>query len=408
LWYNRAVAQGSSERQIAVVVRSQDTSSALRAAHMAFTLSETVASVALLGSRGHVGRALCQQIQTQRTKLAQDLKVGVSVNVAASSQTMVVCKDSRGLNLDSLGTSLEDENAQAFDLEKLTAVLQADINPLRVVVDCTNSEQVGDYYEKWLSMGVNIISPGRRVGAGNLDRYRRVCKAQRENSVNLYLDSSVGNALPIISTLHDLLETGDTIKSIEGSLSGTMAYVLSTFSDDLPFSEAVRGAMERDITERDFRLDLSGQDMAQKVAILAREAGLEVDIDDVKVESLLPAEITEQAFTSSDAMLQQVQESLDGPMLERLLVAKEAGRRLRYKFLIDVESGQCRCWLDSVENTDPLYRLKSNENLVAFATSRYETSPLIVKGASAGPDLSAAAIFADLIRVTRAYSSYQG
>lgn len=403
-----AVAQGSSERQIAVVVSSSDTSRALRAAHMAFTLSETVASVALLGSRGYVGSALCEQIQSQKEKLAKDLGVGVSVIVAASSTTMAVCKDSRGLDISTLSAILENDNAIKFDLDEITAVMKADINPLRVIVDCTNSDEVGDYYERWLSMGISIISPGRKVGAGDLERYRRVCKAQRENSVNLYLESSVGNALPILGTLNDLRETGDTVKMIAGALSGTMAFVLSTFSDEVPFSEAVRGALERAIPENDLRVDLSGLDTAQKVVILAREAGLEVNIEDVEVESLLPAEIMTKSYSDNEEMLEYVEKHLNEPMLARLKVAEEAGRRLRYKFVIDIETGKCKCWLDAVTNTDPLYRLKRNENLVAFETSRYETSPLIVKGAAAGPDLAAAAIFADLIRLTRAYSSNQG
>ena len=375
---------------------------------MAFTLSETVASVALLGGRGSIGRALCKQIQSQKQKLAKELGVGITVNIAGCSTTLAVCKDSRGLDIDKLPEMLKDENAQTFDLDTITSLMKADVNPLRVVVDCTNSDEVGDYYERWLSMGISIISPGRKVGAGDLGRYHRVREARRESSANLYLESSVGNALPIISTLHDLLETGDTIKSIEGALSGTMAFVLSTFSDEVPFSEAVRRAVDQDITEKDFRIDLSGLDMAQKVVIFAREAGLDVSIEDVQVESILPAEIMAKSYSSSADMLEDIKIHLDEVMLERLKVAEGAGCRLRYKFVIDIETGQCKCSLDTVTNTDPLYRLKRNENLVAFETSRYETSPLIVKGATSGPDLTAAAIFADLIRLTRAYSSNQG
>jgi aspartokinase/homoserine dehydrogenase 1 len=303
---------------------------------------------------------------------------------------------------------LDDEKAATFDLDEITAALKADVSPLRVVVDCTNSDDVGDYYERWLSMGVSIITPGRRVGAGDLDRYHRVCKAQKENSVNLYLESSVGNALPIISTLDDLVETGDTIKSIEGALSGTMAFVLSTFSEDLPFSEAVRNAANMEIPEKDLRVDLSGLDTAQKLVILAREAGLDVSLEDVEVEDIVPEEIQFKFYENNDQLLEDVKQLMDGPMLERQKAAEESGRRLRYKFKIDLETKKCRCWLDEVTETDPLFRLKRNENLVAFETARYETSPLLVKGASAGPDLAAAGIFADLLRLTRAYSSNQG
>lgn len=257
-------------------------------------------------------------------------------------------------------------------------------------------------------MGISIISPGRIVGAGDLNRYKRVCKAQRENSVNLYVESSVGNALPIISTLHDLLETGDTIKSLEGALSGTMAYVLSTFSEDRPFSAALRKALDKDIPENDLRVDISGRDTAQKVVILARQAGLDVSLEDVEVENILDEGILSNEYETDEELLKDIGAKMDGLMLERLKAARKENKRLRYKFRIDVETGKCRCWLDTVPNTDPLFRLKRNENLVAFETSRYETSPLIVKGASAGPDLAAAGVFADLLRLTRAYSSNQG
>jgi len=409
----RVIAQGSSERQIAVVVNGQDTSRALRAAHMAFTLSETRASVVVLGSRGYVGRALCDQIDKQSKELASDLGVSISVTAAATSKFMVFCKDSRGLETSQLTELLHSDAALDFDLEKITSHIEADINPLRVVVDCTNSDEVGDYYERWMSLGCSIITPGRKVGAGDLERYRRVQEAQRANSVNLYLESSVGNALPILSTMHDLTETGDSIKTISGAVSGTMAYALSSFSEDKPFSEALRDAVSRDIPENDLRVDVSGLDTAQKVVILARQAGLDVSLEDVEMENLVPAEILAKKYYDHDgggdeAVLEDIKNQMDGPMLEKLKDALSKDQRLRYMFEIDMESGKCRCGLESVETTSPLFRLMRNQNVVLFDTSRYDSSPLIVKGAAAGPELAAAGIFADLLRLTRAYSSNQG
>jgi aspartokinase/homoserine dehydrogenase 1 len=407
----RLIAQGSSERQIAVVVKGSDTSRALRAAHMAFTLSETVSSVIMLGTSGYVGTALSKQIESQKEAIAKDLGVAISVDVAASSTKMACCEDSRGLDMTCCADALASDEALDFDLDRVTDILQANVNPLRVVVDCTNSNEVADYYERWLSMGVSIISPGRVLGAGDLQRYRKVCEAQRESAANLYLDSSVGNALPIISTLHDLVDTGDSIKSIEGALSGTMAYALSSLSDDLPFSEVMRSAVSRDIPEKDIRVDLSGLDTAQKVVILARQAGLDVSIEDVEVESIVPDAMTNKDYSGDKhrkAILEDIATHMDGPMEERFKVAEAADGHLRYKFTIDLETGKCKCWLATVDNTDPVFRLKRDENLVAFKTRRYEKSPLIIKGAAAGPDLTAAGIFADLLRLTQAYSSNQG
>jgi len=407
----RLIAQGSSERQIAVVVDGNDTSRALRAAHMAFTLSETTASVAVLGASGQIGTALCRQLKEQKKMLAEDLGIAMCVNIAACSTKMILGQDSRGLDTDSFPKLLSSDKACECDLDEVTKAVEADVNPLRVIIDCTNSEQVAEYYQRWISSGVNIIGPSRKVPAGDLDRYHRVCDAEREQPVSWLYESSVGSALPILSTLRDLRETGDEINIIRGSVSGTMAYVLSKFSETLPFSEAVRNAVEKGFTENDLREDLSGYDMAQKVVILARGLGLEVNLGDVEVESLIPEEIIKKDYPGdreavTEAVLEDIK-SVDASMLERLKAAEANGEALRYKFVIDRATGKCKCSLEAVDSVDPLFRLKTNENLVAFETSRYVTSPLIVKGAAAGPDLAAAGIFSDLLRLTRAYSSLQ-
>jgi aspartokinase/homoserine dehydrogenase 1 len=405
----RLIAQGSSERQIAVVVDGNDATRALRAAHMAFTLSMTAASVAILGSSGQIGSCLVEQLKGQKQRLAKDLDVDIRVNIAACSTKMTLGKDARGLDIDGLSELMAD--GDDVDLDVISEAMEADVNPLRVIIDCTNSETVSDYYERWLSAGIHLISPSRKVAAGPLERYHRVRKAQRDNSVYWQYESSVGAALPIITTLKDLRDTGDKISAIRGSVSGTMAYVLSTISESTSFAEAVHKAVELGYAENDFREDLSGEDMARKVVILARQVGMNVNIEDVEVESLIPEAIIKKEYTGDldevHAQLLEDIKHLDGPMLERLEGAEACDCVLRYKFKINTETGKCKCALEAVPRTDPLFRLKANENLVAFETTRYNTSPLIVKGAAAGPDLAAAGIFADLLRVTRAYSSQQ-
>jgi aspartokinase/homoserine dehydrogenase 1 len=408
----RVIAQGSSERQIAVVVDSSDTTRALRAAHMAFTLSETAVSVAVLGGTGDVGSSFVRQLQRQKAMLAKNLDVEMRVNIAANSQKMLFGKDFRGLDLDCLSEKLsKNSDAADLDLDLLTAELEKDVNPHRVIVDCTNSMAVGEYYEKWLSSGISIISPNRKVAAGPLDYYRRVRRAQRENSVSWQYEAGVGSALPLLTTLKDLIDTGDKINYIKGSVSGTLAYVLSTMSEDIPFSEAVRQAVEKGYAEIDFREDLAGEDMSRKVVILARQIGMDVEMSDVQVESLIPDEIIKKEYPEDrKAMQQELLDDLkvmDESMLERFRAAEQNDSVLRYKFVIDAETGKCKCSLEPVPRTDPLYRLKANENLVAFETDLYTTSPLIVKGAAAGPELAAAGIFSDLLRVTRTFSSLQ-
>ena len=306
---------------------------------------------------------------------------------------------------------LESDDAQELDMDVLMASLEADVNPNRVIIDCTNDDKLADMYEKWMSLGVNVISPGRRAAAGPLDRYCAIQKAKRANTVEWQYESSVGSALPILSTLRDLVQTGDNVIQLRGCLSGTMAYVFNHMNEETSFSEAVRLAIEQDFTEDDIREDLSGIDVCRKIVILARELGMNLSVEDVEVESLIPVEICNKEYNGSkmearNAILHDLN-ALDSSMLARYKAAVADGKLLRYKFVIDVSTGKCKCNLEAVDNRDTLFRLRDNENLVAFETSRYTTSPLIVKGAAAGPDLSASGMFADLLRLGRAFAGSQ-
>mmetsp|Transcript_19662 Transcript_19662/g.42756 ORF Transcript_19662/g.42756 Transcript_19662/m.42756 type:complete len:989 (+) Transcript_19662:214-3180(+) len=408
----RVIAQGSSERQVAVVVEASQASRALRAAHMAFTLSTTMVSVAILGGTGKLGSALIRQLNAQKDDMAKNLNFGVCVNAIASSTKMFAGRGGQCLvSFNDVEELLAGDDAEDLDLDLLTESFDADVNPHRVVIDCTNNEDVAEYYEKWMSAGVNVITPGKCASAGPLDRYRAIQASQRSNSVEWQYESSVGSALPVLTTLRDLIQTGDEVQLLRGCLSGSMAYVFKTLDEDTSFSDVVRATIDMDFAENDIREDLSGMDTAKKTVILARELGLDISVDDVEVESLLPDDIINKEYTGSReevhaAILEDIK-ALDGPMLERYRAATAEDKALRYKFVIDVSSGKCKCSLEHVDNTDTLYRLRENENLVAFETKRYTTSPLIVKGAAAGPDLSASGMFADLLRLGRAFVGSQ-
>jgi len=397
----RLIAQGSSERQIAVVVEKDSTTRALRAAHQAFTLSDTAASITLLGSTGSIGTAFVRALQKQRRTLINKLGVCPRIMITANSKKMALAENAKGLPLDSMITNLIDEkDVVDLDLDQITAELEADVNPHRVVIDMTNSEAVAEYYERWMECGVDLISPSRKVAAGPLEKYNRVLEVQKGNFVNWQYESSVGSALPILTTLRDLIETGDEVHKIRGSVTGTFAYVFSHLDEETTFSETLGVAIEKGFTEKDLREDLTGLDVARKVVILARQIGMDVELDDVDVESFLSEELEAKSELTVEDL-----KSLDAGMLEKYKAAKADDKVLRYKFEIEKDTGKCRCFLTAVDRLDPLYRLKNVENLVAFETDRYTASPLIVKGAAAGPELAAAGIFSDLLRCTRAYSS---
>jgi len=331
--------------------------------------------------------------------------------VAASSKKQFISPDSKGVNLLDIQEIFDGNDAKEYDIDAITEFMEADVNPHRVIVDCTSSKTVSKNYERWLSAGINIISPNRNAAAGPLETFQRNKKVQRENNVDWLYESGVGASLPLLSTLRDIMETGDTVNVIRGSVSGTYAYVFNTVSEEVPFSKALEQAVEKSFTENDLREDLGGLDVARKIVILARDIGLDINIEDVEIESLVPDEIRDKEYSEGkdtlNAALIEDLKCLDEPIKARLQAAQANDCTLRYKFVIDRKTRKCKCSLEPVDRADPLFRLKPNENLVAFETDRYITSPLIVKGAAAGPDLAAAGIFADLLRLTRTFASLQ-
>eukprot|EP00617_Octactis_speculum_P019226 CAMPEP_0185772004 /NCGR_PEP_ID=MMETSP1174-20130828/66413_1 /TAXON_ID=35687 /ORGANISM="Dictyocha speculum, Strain CCMP1381" /LENGTH=911 /DNA_ID=CAMNT_0028458057 /DNA_START=274 /DNA_END=3009 /DNA_ORIENTATION=+ len=400
------IAQGSSERQVAVVVSQKQSARALRAAHTAFTLGHKVTSCYLLGASGGLGGKLLTQLESQVDHLLDDFDIELKVSSISSSKKMLI-QQNAPLKFSDMQEQLQSDDgaAQDFDLDALTKAIESDINPFRVIIDCTKSDDVADYYSRWIDSGINIISPSCAAAAGPLGRYKEIHNLISARSGQWEYESSVGAGLPIVTTARDLLQTGDKVKKITGCLSGTMAYLLGTMSETVSFSEAMSQAVHKSICEVDIRDDLSGLESARKVVIMAREIGMDIDLKDLKVESLLSDEIAAKEYTGDQsevtaAVLEDIK-SMDAHMEKMRLDALAEDKVLRYKVVINKEEGTCSQSLVAVGRKDPLFRLKSDENLISFRTKRYSGSPLIVKGAAAGADLQAAGIFCDILRLAR-------
>lgn len=343
-----------------------------------------------------------------------------SSSTTSAAQKMIIdncgllsSQDDKCLGLDpeeALQLLDSEEGWQPLDIDVLTQTVEADINPHRVVIDCTASHEVADYYERWLSKGIHVICPSKTAGSGPLDRYKRIRSAMDEGSAQWHYESSIGAALPIVNTMRDLLLTGDTVYQVEGCLSGTMACVLRTLSETVPFSAAVREAVSQGYTEIDVRCDLSGQDSAEKLIMVARELGLDLTLDDVEIESLVPQHLANKEYPDldrkdlSEAVVQDLCDALDGIMHERLMAAMVKDKVLRHVVLLDVATGKAQVAVREVGRDHPLYRLQSDENLMSFKTERYKLAPLVVKGAAAGAELAATGVFADLLRLARSFA----
>ncbi len=388
----RAIAQGASERNISVAIGKNEATKALRAAHAAFYLSPQTISLGVIGP-GKVGAALLDQIAAAAPRLKREANIDLRLRAIASSKTMWC--DDRGIDdawRDHLSTS-----GKPCDLEKLAAHVRSEHLPHAIILDCSASDDVAEHYPAWLGAGIHVITPNKHAGAGPFDRYTAIRAAATSGATRFRYEATVGAGLPIIQTLRDLLDTGDELIAVDGIFSGTLAWLFNRFDGTRPFSELVREAHRLGYTEPDPRDDLSGVDVARKLVILAREAGWTLSLADVSVESLVPADLKDATAASFMASLAQ----LDAPMAQRLMAAKKADRVLRYVAHLDRE-GHATVGLVELPRDHAFSNIRLTDNIVQFSTKRYCDNPLVIQGPGAGPEVTAAGVFADLLRIAAA------
>ncbi len=385
----RAIAQGASERNISVALDSKDAARALRAAHAGFWLSPQTISVGLIGP-GNVGRALLEQLREALPRLKRTANLDLRVRAIASSQHLWTSEQG-GLPAD-WAAELAASSAESPD--HFTAQVHAAHLPHAVIIDCSASDEIADRYADWLAAGIHVITPNKQAGAGAMSRWQAIRAAGAHSGARWRYEATVGAGLPVIQTLRDLLDTGDELISIEGILSGTLAWLFNRYDGSQPFSALVREALALGYTEPDPRDDLSGLDVARKLVILAREAGQPLELADVQVQGLVPDSLL--ALPREQAIAQL--ESLDAGLAARHAQARAAGNVLRYVARLD-SSGQASVGLVELPDAHAFAHLQLTDNIVQFTTRRYATNPLIVQGPGAGRDVTAAGVFADLLRL---------
>jgi bifunctional aspartokinase / homoserine dehydrogenase 1 len=387
-----AIAQGSSEINISAVVDAKDEAKALNAVHEAFFLSGTRSVKVFLAGTGVVGGTLLKQIAKQRTILIEDYSVRAEVVGIARSRKMLIRE--QGIPLEDWKSLVESEGVPT-DLEAFIETAHSLSLPNAVFVDCTASDEVPKLYEKALRGSTAVVTPNKRGNAGPLPLYESIMRAARESGSPYLYETNAGAGLPVISTLHDLLVSGDRIVRIEAMLSGTIGYVLSNYNGSASFASLVREAKELGYTEPDPRDDLCAADAARKALILARECGRELEFSDISIEPLLPRSCIEAP--SVEAFFEELerQEPFFRAMLE-----EAKGASLVYAATID-DAG-IRLKPRAAAQGDPLFGLRGPENVVAYTTERYSKLPLIVRGPGAGGEVTAGGLFADIVRIAKA------
>jgi bifunctional aspartokinase / homoserine dehydrogenase 1 len=386
-----AIAQGSSERNISAVIRQTDVSKALSALHEAFFLSERkVLNIFMVGT-GLIGTSLLNMIDVQFTKLAKENRLEISVEGIANSKKMLFAED--GLELKNCVDEMK-KNGEPMNMELFVQHMVSLNRPNSIFVDCTSSEEVTEFYEAILAANISIVTPNKKANSGSLEKYKLLRETAFARGVKFLFETNVGAGLPVINTLNDLLLSGDKVISIEGVLSGTLNFIFSTYAEGKKFSEVVKEAKTKGYTEPDPRDDLSGMDVARKILILSREAGLPFELSDVSVENLVPKDC--QGDISVDQFFKNL-EKHDSEFEKLLKQATTKGEKLRYKAVLN--DGKVKVELGSVNAQHPFYSLSGSDNIILLTTERYHERPMVIRGPGAGAAVTAAGVFADIIRI---------
>jgi aspartokinase/homoserine dehydrogenase 1 len=384
-----AIAQGASERNISCVIDAPLEGRALNAIHQAFFETRKRLALAVIGV-GNIGSALLQQLRQQRHYL---LSRGFNVTVVALANSRRFVVSPAGVDLThwkkALGASRSPMSPEAF-ADRIAALELTNA----ALVDCTANPSVVDAYPAFIDANLHIITPNKRANALPWRRYAALMEQMATRQKHFFYEANVGAGLPIMSTLRDLIASGDEILKIEGILSGTLSYLFNNFDGRVPFSSLVREAHRLGLTEPDPRDDLSGQDVARKLLILAREIGLRMELDEVKVDSLVPRPLRRGRF-SGRFFSALARYDLD--IAARVVSARRRGAVLRHVGIL--EHGRAQAGLKEFPRDHPVASAKGSDNVIAFTTTRYRRTPLVVQGPGAGADVTAMGVFSDILKL---------
>ncbi len=388
-----AIAQGSSELNISVVVSAEDESKALNALHESFFLSRNNELHLFIVGLGLIGKTLIEQIRKQAAWHLEHNRLDIKIICISNSRKMLF--DEGGIDLN-IWESMLQEKGVPTDLKALVERMDQLNLSNTIFVDNTASKEVADLYEEILNASISISTPNKIATSSAYETYSHLKSLAKRKGVQFLFETNVGAGLPLINTINDLIDSGDSILKIEGVFSGSLSYIFNNFSAERSFAAVVREAREKGFTEPDPREDLRGFDVRRKLVILGREIGWQLETSDVGVGAFLP-----QACLDAQG-IDHFFEELDNHHAyfhAAVTRANEAGKRLR--MIGSLENGQARLELVEIGQESPFYYLDGSDNMVIITTSRYQERPLIVRGPGAGAEVTAAGVFAEIIKIGR-------
>jgi aspartokinase/homoserine dehydrogenase 1 len=388
-----AIAQGSSELNISTVISRDHETKALNALHDSLFLSKEKSVNIFLVGTGLIGGTLLKQIDNQIDYLSKEFGLEFKIIGLANSRKMLI--NSASIDVKTWKDELNSKGIHT-DLGKFIENMRALNLSNSVFIDCTASKLVVDKYPEIFSSNISIVTPNKIANSSNYGFYQKLKQLVLKHNVKFLYETNVGAGLPIIGTLKDLVSSGDEIQKIEGILSGTLSYIFNSFSKEKPFSEVVKLAKEKGYTEPDPREDLSGMDVARKLLILAREAGLTLELKDIKIEKILPSDV-EKANSVNEFFIMLKKHDKDFEFMREKAAAK--GNLFRY--IASLENGKAKISMQEVNTDHPFYFLSGIDNVIAFTTKYNQERPVVVKGPGAGAEVTASGVFADIIRAAR-------
>ncbi len=392
----RAIAQGSSERNITAVISVHDVRKAINVLHEEFFETVYKEVNVFIAGVGNVGGKLMAQIKKQQPYLQQNMRLKLNVVGLANSKKMLV--NDQGIDLSKWNGLLDA--GEALDMNKFIETIRTKNLRNTVFADVTANESVAAMYDKLLEKSIAVVACNKAACSSSYEYYKKLKRLAGEYNAQFLFETNVGASLPIISTLNDLLHSGDSIKKMEAVLSGTLNFVFNNYDGKKTFASVVKQAQDEGYTEPDPRLDLSGKDVMRKIMILAREAGEQFEMDDIANNSFMPAECMEGSVED----FYKSMEKHEAHFKKLYDEAAEAGNKL--KFVASYSSngdgpGKASVGLQHINPQHDFYHLYGKDNIVLFNTERYVDQPLVVKGAGAGADVTASGVFADIIRASR-------
>ena len=384
-----ACAQGGQETNISFVIKSELLRKTLNVIHDSFFLSEYKVLNLFICGIGTVGSSLIEQIASQKEKLKKEH--GLKLNIVGIANSRHAIFDREGLDLTNYRTALSE--SKECDIKRLRdEIIHMNIfNP--VFVDCTANGEVASLYADLLSHNINVVAANKIAASSDYGTYSTLKHIARQRNIKFLFETNVGAGLPIINTINDLINSGDKILKIEAVLSGTLNFIFNVLSKDVPLSEAVRLAQEKGYSEPDPRIDLCGKDVIRKLVILAREAGYSIEQGDVEANLFIPQELFDGSIENFWAKLPQLDARFEE---ERQQLAAE---KKHWRFIARYENGKGSVSLSKVDDRHPFYHLEGSNNIVLLTTERYKEYPMLIQGYGAGASVTAAGVFADIMRI---------